>query len=610
MIELRDIDNIRKTAVKALIKDGGEPNPIYLKALDMQRRVAVHADDEFPTVMFKEKAPNETDAEFKYRKNNYRSNTKQDWNRAVGLLNRLWNDQNWSLRFKNVDADNIDNIENYIFKDYPRGGNFIEWFKTTATKAKANLFNGVIAVKPELSYIIGEDGNYLINEQGTYLVDDTVLPKPVAYVYTPEQVIDYQDERFALILLTEKSPIKPYRNSNDTKMEGLVFDFYDDTYIYRIKQIGVKTDYEFETKVYYQHNLGYVPCDKIKGIPIGKDDNNGYQLYKSIFYDAVDLLDTALYDFSTLQCSKVSHAFLERWEYVDSCSAGCADLDGTGIYKIMQQGELHTCGTCSGKGYSSKRGVFNTVQIRSKGLVRSEDDAIAPPGAGYIEKDPAILDFLKKDIQDTIDKAFVMANIPHTSQANGNTATEAKIDRDELIVALMMEATQLFGMLNNCLYYIGYMRYGKDYKGHVITKPTDLSILTAYDLTQEIKEATLQPSVYKAQLYKEYGNARFSGDTNEMQRLYDVAEYSDALLYMSEESIRANVLLGTVAKWQVILHNSLVSFIKQKVAENPDYLDADLSVIKTDLESMAKAMEASMNPSIGAQSILDLANGQ
>jgi len=254
--------------------------------------------------------------------------------------------------------------------------------------------------------------------------------------------------------------------------------------------------------------------------------------------------------------------------------------------------------------------VFNTVQIRSKGLVRAEDDAIAPPGAGYITKDPAILEFLKKDIQDTIDKAFVMANIPVTSQANGNTATEAKIDRDELIVALMMEATQLFHMLNNCLWYIGYMRYGKDYKGHTITKPTDLSILTAYDLTQEIKEATLQPSIYKAQLYKEYGNARFSGDTNEMQRLYEVAEYTDSLLYMSSEDIRANVLMGTVAKWQVILHNSIVSFIKQKVAENPEYLEGEFAVIKTDLESMAKAMETNLNPQMGAQSILDLANGQ
>ena len=610
MIELRDIDSIRKTAVKALTSKEGEPNPIYYPAVEMQYRVSVHSDDVFPDRMFKQKAPNETDAEFEYRKKTYRNNTKQDWNRAVGLLNRLWNEQNWSLKFNDDEALYSNNsMPSYIYKDYPRGGNFIEWFKTTATKAKANLFNGVIAVKPELVYIVGEDGEYIIKDDN-YVVDDTVLPEPVAYVYTPEQVLDFQDEKFALILLTEKSPVKLARNSNQEKMEGLVMDFYDDVYIYRIKQFGVKSDYTFETTVYFQHNLGYLPVDKIKGIPLGRDDNNGYQLYKSLFYDAIDLLDTALYDFSTLQCSKVAHAFLERWEYVDECSAGCSDYLRDGVYRLPDGDDYKVCQSCNGKGTSSKKGVFNTFQIRSKGLTVSGDDAISPPPAGYIDKDPSILEFLKREIQDTIDKAFVMANIPISGQANGNSATEAKIDRDELIVALMMEATQLFHMLNNTLYYIGGMRYGSSYKGHVITKPTDLSIMTAYDLTQEIKEADKQPSIIKAQLQREYVNARFSGDTAEMQELITVVEYADALLYMSDESIRTNLLAGTLAKWQVILHNSIVSFIKQKTTETPNYLEGDLATIKTDLESMAKQMEASISPRTGANTILDLAAGQ
>ena len=610
MIELTDLDNIRKTAVKAYTSKDGEPNPIYYQAVDMQYRVAVHSEDLFPDKMFKQKAPNETDAEFEYRKKTYRNNTKQDWNRAVGLLNRLWNEQNWSLKFNDDEALYSDNsMASYVYKDYPRGGNLIEWFKTTVTKAKANLFNGVIAVKPELDYIVGEDGDYLVDDNGSYIVDDTVLPEPVAYVYTPEQVLDFQDEKFALILLTEKSPIKLSRNSNEQKMEGLVMDFYDDTYIYRIKQFGVKSDYTFETTVYFEHNLGYLPVDKIKGIPLGRDDNNGYQLYKSLFYDAIDLLDTALYDFSTLQCSKVAHAFLERWEYVDECSAGCSDYERDGIFRVPSGDGYAVCSTCNGKGTSSKKGVFNTFQIRSKGLTVSGDDAISPPPAGYINKDATILEFLKKEIQDTIDKAFVMANIPISGQANGNSATEAKIDRDELIVALMMEATQLFGLLNNTLYYIGGMRYGSSYQGHVITKPTDLSILTAYDLTQEINSATNQPSIVKSQLQKEYLNARFSGDTAEMQELNTVVEYSDALLYMTDESIRANLLAGTIAKWQVILHNSVVSFIKQKTTDDPKYLEGDLATIKTDLETMAKAMEASISPTTGANTILDIAAG-
>jgi hypothetical protein len=153
------------------------------------------------------------------------------------------------------------------------------------------------------------------------------------------------------------------------------------------------------------------------------------------------------------------------------------------------------------------------------------------------------------------------------------------------------------------------MRYGSSYQGHVITKPTDLSILTAYDLTQEINSAVNQPSIVKSALQKEYLNARFSGDTAEMQELNTVVEYSDALLYMTDESIRANLLAGTIAKWQVILHNSVISFIKQKTTDDPRYLEGDLATIKTDLETMAKQMEASISPTTGANTILDIAAG-
>ena len=56
MIELTDLDNIRKTAVKAYTSKDGEPNPIYYQAVDMQYRVAVHSEDLFPDKMFKQKA--------------------------------------------------------------------------------------------------------------------------------------------------------------------------------------------------------------------------------------------------------------------------------------------------------------------------------------------------------------------------------------------------------------------------------------------------------------------------------------------------------------------------------------------------------------------------
>ena len=564
----------------------------YDKALDMYERIKVHATDKFPERLFREKAPNETQQEFEYRKKTYRSNTRKDWTKALNVVNRIWNEQNYSLSFKDTAVIYGDNtMDRYILEDYPIGGSLLSYFKNIVTKSKSNDPNGVLVVKPDLQFQYDESGEVLTND-GEYVIDDRNLIEPVVHLYHTGSVIDYVESQHCLILTDKHVKL-------DEGKGGLVFEFYDKEAIYEVRQYGKKSDWTFEVFVYYRHNLGWMPCWKLKGIPL---DVGEKELYKSPFYDAVDLLDSALYDYSTLQASKVSHAYLEKWEFADECST----CSGTG--KVFTDEHDGTCNTCHGYGYQPKASVLGVYQIRTKGIMQNPDDAITPPPAGYIDKNPTILEFLKRDIADTKREAFSAINLEVTDRATGTeTATARFLDREEMFSFLIQEANQNFELLNYCLYAIGYMRYGDNYNGHSLTVPQQFGIYSPSDLTVEISEARKSnlPGIAIAGLTNQYIKTRFSGTDGHAQRLFAVINYCDGIAYLSENEINNGLTRGVIAKWQAILHINIQSYIAQKENENPEFLMQELPTIKEELEAMAKAQEQLIAPNRTAESILE-----
>jgi len=578
-----------------------EPNPIYDESVDMWQRILVHVTSKFPERLFNQKAPNETPAEWTYRKETYKSNTKQDWSKALHMVNRIWNPQNYSLKFNDDDRFfGDDTMKAYVLKDYPRGGNLLDYFKNIVTKNKDNDPNGLLCVKPLPTFLLDEDGQPIITEEGGFMFDDRELVKPVAYLYHSDVVMDFIPNQFALILSDEKSIV----TEGTVKMKvGLVFDFYDDVAIYQVRQIGEKTDYKFEVVLYYKHDLGFLPAYKLMGVPIGRDDNEGYQLYKSPFFDAVDPLDVALYNYSTLQMSIVNNVYLERWEYVDECNAqGC--IDG-----YLFEGEKQVaCKSCNGTGGQSKASVLGVNQIKTKGAMINPDDAISPPSFGYVDKNPGILEFLEKNIDKTKKSAFTTLGMEITSQASSNeTATARFIDRDEMFVFLMPEATQNFSLLNNVLWAIALMRYGTRYKGHELTTPTAFQMFTPDELTAEIaraREANL-PDTYIAGLTRLIYDTRFSSLNTQSDKIIQVANYVDAVAYKTDEQINSALLNGTIAKWQSTLHTSFNAYLAQEIAEDSDFLDKELKDIKVILDAKAQAQQSAINPQQSGEDIIE-----
>ena len=106
--------------------------------------------------------------------------------------------------------------------------------------------NAVVAVKVD-------DMATVTDLEGTVIIDETKLPEPQPVFYRCDQVIYRMMGKEYMILTDEHSPVE---YGGGTKNIGFVMEFYDDTHIYRITQIGKLLDWQFEITVIFTHNYG------------------------------------------------------------------------------------------------------------------------------------------------------------------------------------------------------------------------------------------------------------------------------------------------------------------------------------------------------------------
>lgn len=599
MLEPGFIAALTDEVVKAIKEDERNPkdkrgypafNPIYRESVTLDEEVAVHSElKAFPSKLFKSKAPNESDAERKYREESYQPETLPLWNRALANTNRILNEQNYSIKWDEENEKDETRPSLYFEKDYPLYGSFITAYVDSVIRPrKINSPNSLLCFKPrDLPFSPTEEEG--MNGRD-YSFDDTQLIEPVGVIYKPEQVLRYRPGEYAFIRLNEFSWVDTGKKNKEKV--GLVFELYDKDAIYRIEQVGKQTDWLFETYLYYQHDWNKLPCSKLKGQPIDRD---GDLLYKSYFYDAVPPLNQALYDSSTLQVSKVANVFLEKWEYAAVCdNTECND----GKIKIYGDGDSYkeaTCSSCKGTGWK-RNGVLGVYQLRMPDRMNPAEPQTPP--AGYIQKNTEVLTFLREEIKYNERKSFLFmgVDVSDSDVKGSDTALGKMIDREALFSALKVIASELFDLIEFGISAIGYMRYGKEFKQPHINRPTTFSIRTYQDLTIEISEAIKAglPEVALRTLIDEYLKTRFSSNA-EKTMIADLVAAADDLQMMPTADIATRLGQGTIAKWQDVLHVNIYRFIDE-LSQDKDWMNRDMNLKVADLQAKAQGMATEIQP--------------
>jgi hypothetical protein len=581
----------------------------YNYAAKMYDSILPHSrSDVYPEHLLSVRAPNQTDAQALYIKANYKATTLSVFEDFRSTISRAFADQNWSIRYSEELDERFgeETFQRYVNNEIEKFGSLEMFVKNMLPTLKLVDANGIIAIYPD-------DIEYLDEEEFDEPVMGNELLRPMPTYYNCKNIVGQKFGEYYLVISDDHSYVKV---GSKTEESGIVLYLYDSMAIYKIEQTGKKSDMTFsEPVLYFQHNLGYVPCIKLMGSPQLINDEIAFQ---SPFITAVPLLDQVVLDESYLQMSKATSAFPfmvalgEICEFVDREGNRCNDGQ---IFDPINGG-YRTCGSCSGSGVKSRFSPTGMLLIKPKTSVSEGDSGLSGEYLKFVSPPMDTLTFLRAEIEQQMAKSRRILHLPSSDESGtigeSSTATGSLNKLRSLYAFIKPISDQLFTIYEFSLVTIGKMRYGDLFGGVNLVYPTSFDISTPSDYLAVISEgvkAGVPPSITFSNVYNYIRAIHYTDE--ETSAVYDLIINADELLLMSNADILARLASGSVEKWQDVLHNSgpqlimelIRDFIPTEGAER--FLDLPMSEQITALRAKAaEKIAVTLDPIQQAQQTL------
>jgi hypothetical protein len=531
----------------------------YNYAAKMYDSIETHTSYEyFPEHLFSVRAPNQDEKQAKWIRANYKPTTMPVYEDFKATVTRAFADQNWRIDYK-PEADERfgdESFEEYVNKQIDNFGSIEMFVKSMLPALKIKDANGIIALYPE-TIPVTEDGETLSNE----------LVKPQPYYYSCKRIVGKEDDKYFMVVSQYRSKVKVGSKYETT---GEVLMFFDDQNIWKVYQTGKKDDFIFsEPELFYNHDIGYVPCTQLMGTPLLIDNN---VVYQSPFITSVPILDQVVLDNSYLNLSKATSAFPFMVALGETCNFTNQDGSICNDGQILNGEKYSTCPACNGAGVRSRFSPSGVLLIKPKTSVSEGDTGLSGEYIKFVSPPMDTLNFLRKEIDEGMNKARGIIHI-NTSDAavsgdEARTATGSLNKLRSLYAFIKPISDQMFMVWEFMLNTIGDMRYGEFFGSVEVVYPTTFDIMTPSDYLGVISqgiEANVPPSVSYANVYN-YLKAIHYTD-KESNAMYELILAADELLLMNSADIALRVANGTVEKWQDVLHNSAPQLIMELIRE-------------------------------------------
>ena len=581
----------------------------YNFAAKMYDSILPHSrSDVYPEHLLSVRAPNQTDAQAMYIKANYKATTLSVFEDFRATISRAFADQNWSIKYSaEVDPRfGEETFQRYVNNEIEKFGSLEMFVKNMLPTLKLVDANGIIAIYPD-------DIPYLDDEEFEEPVMSNELLRPMPTYYNCKNIVGQKFGEYYLVISDDHSHVKV-----GSKMEesGIVLYLYDQNAIYKIEQTGKKGDMTFgEPVLYFQHNLGYVPCIKLMGAPQLINDEIAFQ---SPFITAVPLLDQVVLDESYLQMSKATSAFPfmvalgEICEFIDREGNKCNDGQ---IFDAVNGG-YRTCSSCSGSGVKSRFSPTGMLLIKPKTSLSEGDSGLSGEYLKFVSPPMDTLTFLRSEIEQQMAKARRILHLPSSDESGtigeASTATGSLNKLRALYAFVKPISDQLFTIYEFCLVTMGRMRYGDLFGGVNLVYPTSFDISTPSDYLAIISEgvkAGVPPAVTYSNVYNYIRAINYTDE--ESSALFELIVNADELLLMSNADVLARLASGTVEKWQDVLHNSAPQLVMELMRDYiptegaPRFFDLPMSEQIAQLRAKAaEKIAVTLDPIAQAQQTL------
>lgn len=582
------IDIMKKNKTR---KDSGLPDyhNTYVHSIEMKQTIEVHAiPGTKPDKLVAERAPNQTDKEFKYALANYQQTTMPVFLDAVHTMQRAFSDNNWSIDYRQGE-DKENDLQAYLEKEIaktPLKLSFESYMFQVIPSLKMIDAMGCIAYKPSFIPTVEI-------ENGELLIDGSRLFDPIPQYFPCESIMAYEENKSYMFLSEEKSWVDWGGGQEQT---GLVFEVYDETAIWKVVQIGKKIDYIFDYRPYYTHNLGYCPVDRLKGIPA---NYNGEIIFQSLFLFATPMLNDVILDSIMLRSIKAACVFPYRVMTGNICMNKMTihdeiqTCDGTGWFRDRIAGTSICCPTCFGTGSTDRISPHGVLLLKPETAFKEGELKSSQPAMYYVEPTVSTPTFLRSEIETNTNKSRQILHLRTSeSKVKGSqdlTATEVVLDEKALYSTVKMFSDQTFELFENGIRTIGRMRYGDRFEEPAVVRSVTFDFATEYEYMERISLAIKNglPSFVVYEIVYRYIKTMFYNEADRAQA-FDLLVTTDRLLVIPYDQINLELARGMVAPWEVVLHDSGIAIIKNLVIANPKFLDDNVEAQRDKLIAESK----------------------
>jgi len=588
-----------KKAGKDLEKAYGKE---YIAAVNQVAKIRPHSDEDYlPIELINNRAPNATDEQVKYVRDNWKATTVSVFQEFLTVIGRGFIDDNWQLIWK----EQNEGFREYCETEFPEYSSMKSLMKEVTPSLKYPDPNALMAVRPHgFMYLKDAQGEYIKDEDGLFILDDTQLIQPAAYFHMSDKVL-IREENFYLAVANELSLVE---YGGKTVREGRVMYAYNTEDIYRIEQYGKKIDNVYRTTLYYAHGEGVVPCTELKGVP--KKMVNGKLTQVSPFRYATDLLDLALTNKNWLQLSVSSVVFPFRVMMADKCTFAndegrCSDGKWINSKDGMHNG---TCPNCNGTGNNvpySPLGVYLWEKPEG-GLDRSGS---MPKPVEFVEAPVTGLDFVQGLVDKDTKGAKEILHLTTPEQTNGSqgkVATVAVMNDQGQISFVRYNVHQIFGLWDWLLKRVSFQRYENYDNVPTLVYPQTFDFRSEADIWEQIKvarEAEAPVSIIQ-DLFRSLLN-NIHASSPEAAKIFDTIVDADKLFALSDIAMASRKAAGVIENWELTLNSSAIQLVNQLIRDDPNYLDKEP---KDRIELLIKLAESStlaVNTNDAVQNILN-----
>lgn len=554
--------------------------PITASLIKEHKKMLIHSDGIFPDELIGERRPNESKETKEYREKIYEPQTVAPFSKILNSLGKIRKSEDWSIRYgdssKKVSEE--ETLKAYCEENYPFFGSVTNWMFTLCLKEYLVDPNGVIAVMP-------------LNPN----VNENEYIQPYSVIFNSEQILDWKENDYSVLLAKEKHE---YYEANEKQYGKIIYTITDKD-IWVSKEINLKGD--FKTELYYTHNLGFLPCRKIRAV--FKEQKNDYVIYKSRLSSCLPSWNEAVREYSDIQASIVSHLFPTMVMHTNQV---CSKCKGVGKY-TQKDGKLSDCKSCNSKGYIPSS-PYQNIEVRPQ---KANELPLPSPIAYYIDKDTEIIKIQDERIDNHIYKGYASVNFEFLAVQLNQSGVAKELDRGELNSFIYDIAEDLISIMDDVYYYINEYRYNvilsKDEREKQLPEinvPAKYDIVSETYLIDEITKAKtnkINPFIIN-ELEQEYANKKFITSPDVRDSIKASIEL-DPLSGLSEDDKMVRASNGVIRKEDYIISTYITSFIRRAIDENKDFLRLPYKEKLDKLRAYAKELDLTeIKPDDGGKS--------